>query len=234
MASLPQTQEPGQARGRRVRRASGDERESAILETAEALLESQPFHEISIDDLARGAGISRSTFYFYFPSKEAVLLTLLDGVIAHADAGHDRAKAMLENNPAAFLRDSINAYVTSFGSHRAVTLAGAEAHATNPEVRKLWNQVREGWVQEAASAIAAERDRGAAPPGPPARDLAIALIQMNEGVLRATFAGDEPAVDEDDLIDVLHSIWLNAVYGHVPPAPLAETAPALRPELIER
>ena len=39
-----------------------------------------------MDDLAKGAGISRPTFYFYFPSKEAVLLTLLDRVIDEADA----------------------------------------------------------------------------------------------------------------------------------------------------
>ena len=41
---------------------------------------------ISVDDLARGAGISRPTFYFYFASKDAVLLTLLDRVVAEADA----------------------------------------------------------------------------------------------------------------------------------------------------
>src|SRR5215211_3768567 len=73
-------------RGRRVPRPSGDDRELAILATAERLLAEKPLAAVSVDDLARGAGISRPTFYFYFPSKDAVLLTLLDRVVAEADA----------------------------------------------------------------------------------------------------------------------------------------------------
>ena len=74
------------ARGRRTTRPTGDDREAAILATAEELLGQRPLAEISVDDLARGAGISRPTFYFYFRSKDAVLLTLLDRVVAEADA----------------------------------------------------------------------------------------------------------------------------------------------------
>src|SRR5271163_2899950 len=73
------------SRGRRSARPSGDDRELAILTTAERLLEDRPLNDISVDDLAKGAGISRPTFYFYFASKEAVLLTLLDRVINEAD-----------------------------------------------------------------------------------------------------------------------------------------------------
>ena len=65
---------------------SGDDRERAILEAFERLLEEKALHAISIDEVARGAGISRPTFYFYFASKDAVLLTLLDRVVAEADA----------------------------------------------------------------------------------------------------------------------------------------------------
>ena len=63
-------------RGRRSTRPSGDDREQAILATAERLLEERAFADISVDDLAKGAGLSRPTFYFYFKSKEAVLLSL--------------------------------------------------------------------------------------------------------------------------------------------------------------
>ncbi len=59
--------------------------------TAERLLEERSLSEISVDDLAKGAGISRPTFYFYFPSKEAVLLTLVERVIAEADRNADEA-----------------------------------------------------------------------------------------------------------------------------------------------
>ena len=72
-------------RGRRSARISGDERQDAILITAEALLAERSFDDVSIEDLARGAGISRPTFYFYFPSKDAVLLALLDRVITEVE-----------------------------------------------------------------------------------------------------------------------------------------------------
>jgi len=84
-------------------------------------------------------------------------------------------------------------------------------------VRTLWNQVRERWVGTAASAIKAERARGAAPEGLPARDLAVALLAMNEGVLFSAFAGEQPAISEDGVIDVLTDIWLKAIYGGRPP-----------------
>ena len=78
-------------RGRRTVRPSGDDREQAILTTAERLLEQRSFTDISVDDLAKGAGLSRPTFYFYFKSKEAVLLSLLEPVIARADSEFDGA-----------------------------------------------------------------------------------------------------------------------------------------------
>jgi TetR/AcrR family transcriptional regulator, ethionamide resistance regulator len=65
--------------------------------------------------------------------------------------------------------------------------------------------------------IEAERERGAAPQGAPARDLAVALVQMNERVLSAIFIDETPAVLEDNVLETLDHIWLTAVYG-TPPA----------------
>ena len=214
----PPTKAP--ERGRRAKRPTGDEREQLIRETLESLLETKNFHEISIDDLAKGAGISRPTFYFYFESKEAVLLSLLDAIVSQADAASDAAQAVLEQDPARFLRDSLSAYFHYFGAHRAVSVAGSEAGAGNAQVRTLWNQVRERWVGAAASAIEAERARGTAPDGLPARDLAVALIAMNEGVLFSAFAGEQPAINEDSVVDVLTDVWLNAIYVGRPPEPV--------------
>lgn len=212
MAARPTTHTPSM-RGRRSARASGDDRERAILATAERLLAERSLHEISIDDLARGAGISRPTFYFYFPSKDAVLLTLLDRMIEEARAVQGDAVERLAEDPPTQCRAALNAFFETFGSHRAVTLAAAEARATSSEVRELWADVMAGWVSEAAAAIESERERGAAPAGVPARDLAIALIAMNERVLQATFAADASAIPEDDVVDVLLAVWLNAIYG---------------------
>ena len=199
-------------RGRRAGRSTGDERETAILATAERLLAERPFA-----DLARGAGISRPTFYFYFPSKNAVLLTLLDRVTEEADAAAGGVFERLAEDPRAHWRELIARFHATFGGHRDVVLACAQVRGTNAEVRRLWAEVLERWVRAVQAAIEAERARGAAPDGLPARDLAIALNSMNERVWYATFAGDGPAVAERDVVDVLLDVWLTAIYRTTTP-----------------
>lgn len=199
-------------RGRRRARPSGDEREAAILATAERLLGERPLSAISVDDLARGAGISRPTFYFYFRSKDAVLLTLLDRVVTEADAASAAASAQPAGDARQGWRAMIDAYHATFRAHRSVTLATAELRFTNADVRQLWARVSENWVQACTQAIEAERRRGAAPSGLPARDLAVVLNALNERVLYGTFSGDGPAVAEDDVVDVLLDVWLSVIY----------------------
>ncbi|MCM0677511.1 TetR/AcrR family transcriptional regulator [Micromonospora phytophila] len=206
-------------RGRRAARSAGDDRELAILASAERLLRQRAFADISIDDLARGAGISRPTFYFYFPSKDAVLLTLLDRVTEEADAAAGDVLDRLAEDPRARWRELIDRFHETFGAHRAVVLACAQVRGTNAEVRQLWAAVLERWVHAIETAIGAERRRGAAPDGLPARDLAIALNSMNERVWYATFAGDGPAVAERDVVDVLLDVWLAAIYRSSTPPP---------------
>lgn len=205
-------------RGRRAARASGDERERAILETAERLLEERPLSEISVDDLAKGAGISRPTFYFYFPSKDAVVLTIIDRlVVATADSREEALKMLAAGEPRAGLRQALADLYGAFRARRAVSLAAAELRMTNPEAREVWSQVMEGWVADTTAVIEAERARGAAPDGQPARDLAIALVQMNERVQYASFTDESPSLEEDRVIDVLVDIWLRTIYGTAEP-----------------
>jgi AcrR family transcriptional regulator len=200
-------------RGRRVRRPSGDDRERAILATAEELLGRRPLADISVDDLARGAGISRPTFYFYFPSKDAVVLALLDRVAEEARASRTAALRRAGDDVRAGWRGSLEAVRDTFAAHHALTSAAAALFASSPEARALWSEVMEGFVAETAAAIDAERARGAAPPGPPARDLAVALNWMNERVIHVSATGQSPALAEADLLDVLLTVWLRTDYG---------------------
>ena len=182
-------------RGRRSTRPSGDDREAAILATAERLLEDKKFADISVDDLAKGAGLSRPTFYFYFPSKDAVLLTLLDPLIQQADTGFDGADA--DTCPP--IRDAPSArasrtFFTAFGSHRVVARAGTEALASSPDVRAVWSAFMQKWIDQTAALIEAERARGAAPDTIAAHDLATSLNLMNERTMTATLVAEDGAV----------------------------------------
>jgi AcrR family transcriptional regulator len=213
MASTSAPSRDTPARGRRTPRASGDERERAILATAERLLEERSLNEISVEDLARGAGISRPTFYFYFPSKDAVLLTLVDRLVEESTITRAEAQGLLTDDRRAGWRHALEESFKAFSARRQVILAAAELRATNAEARTLWAGVMEGWVTEVGAVIEDERARGAAPAGQPPRDLAIALLQMNERAQFATFAGESPAIDEERMIDVLVDVWVLAIYG---------------------
>ncbi len=199
-------------RGRRSSHHSGDDREQAILATAERLLEERPLADFSVDDLAKGAGISRPTFYFYFRSKNAVLLSLLDQMNNKAHAALKTLRTKLYGDPATLWRDRIEAFFEVSGSHRAVAVAGAAAKSTNPEVRQLWLALMQKWIAFTTVAIKAERERGAAPDTVSAEDLSIALNMLSERVMAATFTTEEPAIHEDRVIDTLVHIWLASIY----------------------
>ena len=199
-------------RGRRSARPSGDDRELAILSTAERLLRDRPLAEISVDDLAKGAGLSRPTFYFYFPSKDAVLFTLFERVIMEADSA---LETMIANPPAdlkALWRIGINVFVETFGAHRAVSLA-ADAARTNKDVDDLWSRFMQKWVDHTTTVIEAERARGAAPVTLPAHHLSAALNLLNEKVMLSSFADGRPSVPREQLLDTLVHVWVSSVYG---------------------
>ncbi|KUI31426.1 TetR/AcrR family transcriptional regulator [Mycobacterium sp. GA-2829] len=197
------------ARGRRSARPSGDDREQAILATAERLLEERSFAEISVDDLAKGAGISRPTFYFYFGSKEAVLLTLWERVIREADAALEAAAAAA--TPDNVWRPGIKVFFDTFGGHRHVTVAASGSD--NADIREVFATFMQKWIDFTAATIEAERRRGAAPETLPAHDLATALNLMNERTLLAAFASETPGIPADRVLDSLVHVWTCAVYG---------------------
>ncbi len=200
------------SRGRRSARPSGDDRELAILATAERLLEQRPLTDISVDDLAKGAGLSRPTFYFYFPSKDAVLLTLFERVITEADSALENMVANLTGDLKALWRTGINVFVETFGSHRAVSLA-ADSARTNKDLRELWSRFMQKWIGHIAMVIETERSRGAAPVTLPADELSTALNLLNEKLMLSSFASDLPSVPRERLLETLVHIWTTSIYG---------------------
>lgn len=206
--------QPRAARGRRAARPSGDDREQAILDTARQLLEERSISEISVDDLARGAGLSRPTFYFYFPSKDAVLLALFEQAVHEMDVAFDELN---QSPPTAdrydMCRAGISVFFNTFASHRGVTRAVHEVRANHPEVRELQAKFMEKWIDSTTAIIEAGRDQGLAPTTLPARDLATALYLMNERALFASFTDEQPSIAQDRLLDTLTHIWVASIYG---------------------
>ena len=213
MTTAGQTRAP---RGRRTTRPSGDDRELAILDTAERLLEQRPLSDISVDDLAKGAGISRPTFYFYFRSKDAVLLTLLDRVIGEADSALDALIANPPKDRHEFWRAGIGVFYSTFHAHRALVAPSVAARYTNPAVRDLWSAFMQRSIDHTTGVIEALRDRGEIPDNMPSDELSTSLNLLNESVMSASFAGQKPALPDDRVLDNLVHIWMTSIYSVAP------------------
>lgn len=203
------------ARSRRATRPSGDDREAAILGTAVQLLETKKFADISVDDLAKGAGLSRPTFYFYFPSKDAMLLSLLVPLIEQADSGFNGAVEHLPTDPQRAFRAGITTFVEAFAAHPAMARASADALNSSAEIQATWAASMQRWIGQTAALITSERERGAAPDTIPAMDLATSLNRMNERMITATISDEAGSVPRDRIVDTLTHIWLSSIYGRV-------------------
>ena len=108
---------------RRRRPRKGDLKEQAILDTAERLLAERSFDQIGVDELARGAGISRPTFYFYFESKQAVLRLLVEQVTTQAFSDSDWLTGA-DQPPEEAIRSGIEMGVQLWRDHGAVRRSG--------------------------------------------------------------------------------------------------------------
>jgi AcrR family transcriptional regulator len=197
--------------------SKGDLKERAILATCERLLGERPLGEIGVDELAAGAGISRSSFYFYFESKNAVLRALVERL---ADEMYAEAEGWLEredDSPEVTVSRSIGAAAQQWREHGPVLRAAVETWGSVPELQAFWEDIVRRFVKQSAARIADERESGAAPPGPDPEALAKALIWMNERCFYTSSLRADPSLGDDQLVPTLTAIWLRSIYATFTP-----------------
>lgn len=202
-----------QAASRR-KRSKGDLTSQAILDTAERLLESRSLDEIAVDELTSGAGVSRSTFYFHFESREAVLRALSEQVAVEL---HECAALWLRRGgepPEDAIRRALTATVALWRHHGPVLRAAMRARDVSPQMQEFWSGVARRFIDAAAEQIERERTAGVALAGPPdARLLATVLENMNEQACFTQSLSRRSPVRDRKLVDALTTIWLRSVYG---------------------
>ena len=115
-----------------------DERRSQLLELGLQLFAERNVDELSIDDIARAAGISKGLLYHYFPSKRAFFLE-----VVRAAAGHlvDRTSAAgTEVSPVA-LQDGLDAYL-DFVEQNARSFVALMRGSNDPDVLQIVETTR--------------------------------------------------------------------------------------------
>lgn len=191
----------------------GDAAEQAILETAERLLQAAPLSDVSVEAIARGAGISRSSFYFYFASKEDVLLALVDQATAWLEERVAAATATVAEDPQRGIADGIEATALLWREHAGVLRAAIATAATDERVRAAWDAMLRRFVDLNAAMIRAERDRGGAAGEAAPEELATALVLLSERSFYAAAAGGDVALAGDRIVPVLTEVWQRAIFG---------------------
>jgi TetR/AcrR family transcriptional regulator, cholesterol catabolism regulator len=71
--------------GQTIRERQRRVREDAILEAAQELMVDQGYAEMSMDDLAARAGVSKATLYQHFPSKEELAINVIVRSMQHGE-----------------------------------------------------------------------------------------------------------------------------------------------------
>ena len=195
----------------------GDLKEAAILDCAWELLGSKPASEITIEELARGAGISRPTFYFYFASRDAVVRALAARVGQELYDTFGAPLVSTSGDPQGVVRAAVAAYMDRWRTEGRVLRAMVPLSEGDGGLRDFWEPISGRMVDTIASSIEAERDAGRALPGPPsAPDLASALVAM---LWRSGFelSVDQPsAAEQRRRVDTLTTVCRRAVYGGSP------------------
>ncbi|HEY3562136.1 MAG TPA: TetR/AcrR family transcriptional regulator [Kribbella sp.] len=196
------------------RNLKGDRREQAILQCAYEALRNGSMRTISIDHLAKGAGLSRSSFYFYFESKWQVLSALLssvtDDVFAASSMIFERPEGI---PPEVAIEHAVSEVIAVWERHGHVLREVGDAAAAEPALQAQWDRILGGFIDAAAAAIERDRASGVAIDGPPARSLAAALMWMGERNLGLMSIRSANAIRMEDMAETVTTVWLRTVFG---------------------
>lgn len=183
-----------------------------MLQATEALLdEGGSFAELSVEQIATRAGISRTAFYFYFRDKRELLRRLTEGVAEQLFA---RAETWWsgDGDGAAELAEALGGIVQLYRGHASLLRAVVETAAYDELVAQYWRAIVGRFVDATRQRIEREQAAGNVDAALPAQAVAFGLCWMTERSAYELLVQEGDLADEG-LVDGLLAIWLGAVYG---------------------
>ncbi|GAA1750021.1 TetR/AcrR family transcriptional regulator [Aeromicrobium alkaliterrae] len=189
-----------------------ESRRANLLTALENELRHHTLAEVSISAVTRGAGLGRSAFYFYFPSKHAAVADLLSGVY---DELSDLASDLLLGRgvPRDNFADALRHTVAIWRQHRLLFCAMLDAVAADPGVAKVWTR----WIAMFEDVVVRVADEQAWPIVIPSeiglRRTVTGLLAMNTSVLEAHVRSDGDHAEARLVGDLLVHVWTSALFG---------------------
>jgi AcrR family transcriptional regulator len=189
----------------------GEIREIQILDALERLLTTKAFVDVTMDDIARQAGLSRSALYFYFASKEGALSALhYRTYTAMARTTDPLIEAGDASEPG--MRRAIAEVCRNWREHYHALRTFHETAMVSAEFGEHWRERLDRHVRVLTGLIEGEREAGRAEPGPPtAEAIAASWFWMLESQCYELFRRDHRRAEEDELVDTLTVLWVRAI-----------------------
>ncbi|MCU7728947.1 TetR/AcrR family transcriptional regulator [Actinoplanes sp. KI2] len=183
-----------------------------ILDALRRLLSERPFDALSVADIIAAAGVSRASFYFYFPGKQAALADLVRRAVG---AGHRAAQPWVraQDDPREALRAGIDAGAGLWQENAAVLRAIVESWASDPQLRELWLAQMATFTEAAVARIKDDPEVTARVGDLDVHALAASLTWTGERLYYLAACGVPPFDDRAVLVDTLTHLWVSALYG---------------------
>ena len=126
-------------------RLTSDERREHLLHVGVSLLGRHGTADISIEEIAQAAGVSKGLLYHYFPTKNDFLIAVLDRSQTEMDRGQLRDP---ELTPLEQFDRNLDEFLSFIDAHAAGYLAVVNARGWEPRVQELVGERRRRRVDE--------------------------------------------------------------------------------------
>jgi AcrR family transcriptional regulator len=135
-------------------RLTGDQRREHLLHVGVELLGRHGTSDVSIEEIAQAAGVSKGLLYHYFPTKDDFLLAVLDRSQAEMDQLLARDRDL---EPLAQFDRNLDGFLRFVDAHAAGYLAVINARGRSESVRQLVEERRARRVDELVALVAVVR-----------------------------------------------------------------------------
>jgi TetR/AcrR family transcriptional regulator, ethionamide resistance regulator len=190
-------------RGRRPRTYA------AVLTATSELLETVPLARLSVARILAVAGVSRTSFYEHFTSKEDVVVKLVRSISAEVA---DEIEPMFVRDgraPEQAFREGLSRLLRVSTRHAPLVLAASEEWPAVPELQRLWFRMHGELTRRLSELIVAER----AADGADADALAACLVWTAERAFHVAMTGEIPVLaGHDALIEPLVQLYVGTIY----------------------
>jgi TetR/AcrR family transcriptional regulator, ethionamide resistance regulator len=191
------------------RRQQREETRGQILAAADAFLRERSYRELSVDELMRRTGHTRTVFYRHFADLPDLVMQLLATVGAELmDISRDWAQGFAA--PPERARENVVAIAGFFSRHGTLVRAVADAASHDDDIERLYRQVIDTFVDLTAEAIE-RRVASGEMPAVDAVETARALTLMNERYLLDAYGSGDPP-DGERVVEALWTVWSSVIY----------------------